>query len=252
MKKLLMLILLVGISALGACSDDDNTTTPSNEKIYPTTAGSSWVYKNFMIDTNGVEIPTGEIDSTVCIGTENYLGKTANVLMHYYFQDGEPTTMEKSYFYEDNSKLYMPSSDLTSDSPLGDDTPLFSARWMKVYDGTEDNWMIFDTTLTDFGFSDVTSFNGTMTISGKKSSNQDFVVNGTTISAKHAIIKVVFSGQISIPGFPLPAAISITQTNHAYVAPGIGLVAMIADPTEIPIMGKSPGSASRLIKYSIK
>ena len=251
MKKTLLLLLFVGLAALGACSDDDdNNTNPSGSKIYPTTAGSYWIYNSYATDSNNVEVFTGEVDSTVCLGTETYLGKSATALMHYYFEDGEQTSTEKSYFYEENSKIYLSSGELASNSPIGDDNSLISPRWMKMYDANESDWIIFDTTFTNLDFSEGVDFTGSMTISGKKSSDASLQVNGKSVTAKHAIIKVQFSGNVSLMGQTIPVA--FTQTNHAYVSTGIGLVAMVTDPTTLPLMGTSPGTATRLIRYLIK
>lgn len=251
MKKTLLLLLFVGMAALGACSDDDNSTNPTTDgKIFPTTAGSYWFYNNYDVDSTNQEIYNGEVDSTVCLGTENYLGKTAIALMHYYFKDNEPNGSDKSYIAEENSKVYVLSEDVSGDTPLGDGSSIIGTRWLKVYDANEDSWMIFDTTLTAASFGDQTSFTGGFTMTGKKSTDKSFLINGKSINANQAIMKVVISGNVSTGGYALP--ISLTFTTHLYFAKGIGLIATVTDPTTIPVFGTNPGTALRLQRYQIK
>jgi len=253
MKKM---FLLLALFSLLSCSDDKDTTSPTKGALQPTTLNSYWIFDTYDIDSNNVEKKTNTYDSVVVSGQKTVLEKLATIFTSYTknISNGQITSNEEYYIYEENQKVYMHSSRFNQ--AFGDFSVLpvsFKEQWVKVADLNDDDWKAYEDEIPETAFMGLGTFSGKLLITGESKGKKEFPLNNKKYTAYEFYLNVTFNGNLKLQQLPIPINLNIEQKIYLQFVNGIGLVMQKNSPTKFPIFNINvPGSKSILTKFLIK
>lgn len=259
MKNRIAAFLLAGTVAMGmiGCSDDDNTTTPTETTTYlPTTVGSSWVYSNTELTGDSLNPTDGAVttDSVFVSRTGVSIGgRTATEFVTVYADGSQDTT----YYSVDGTKIYQ-LLDLNI-AVEGAGAVDLGKKWVLSADkNATAPWSGLDTTITNIPL----EYNGLpltatakITYVGGKLGSESVSVAGTAVecdkySNKFAINMTIATGILGDIKLP------ITTNATVWYGKNVGLVKTLTTPTTVnaaPLPEfEFPGSRIELTKYTIK
>jgi len=197
---------------------DRTTITITKPNLYPIMLGSSWVYDVFPIDTlTGQRITSRKsIDSGAVVGTVYQDGKLTSMMINY--RNGAPT--DTNYFYVNNTDVYVYTrvQDLVA-------TTSIKRQWLKLIDYNNNNWVAFDTTLSNApvtinGQSGVMS--GRLTIQCAKGNTDSVDISGKKVNAQKFTYTYTVNMIITVNNINIP--VQYTIPTEEWFADNIGSV----------------------------
>ncbi|MFN8365604.1 MAG: hypothetical protein U0Y96_00015 [Candidatus Kapaibacterium sp.] len=179
---------------------DRTTITITKPNLYPLILGSNWVYDVYPIDTlTGQRITARKsTDSSAIVGNVYQDGKLTSMMINY--RNG--IALDTNYFYINNTDVYVYTrvQDLVA-------TTNIKRQWIKLIDNNNNNWVAFDTTLSNApvtinGQSGVISGRLTIQCAKGKTDSVDIAkgkVNAQRFTYTYSVNMIITVNNINIP-----------------------------------------------------
>jgi hypothetical protein len=221
MKKLKnILALFLFVSLLGACSDDENVTNPTNDGLsFPMAQGNTWTYDVYELDEN-------ENMTDVKLGTNKLIiGEAVTIDGRSGFYYTEETTISSegedepnaTAMSSDENGLYIYFSSFTDDeeNPLIGITP----GWTKVIDFKNQTWesLNIPIDISDEG----TTTKGSIKMTGSKVGAVNVTYKGKSYTAQR--YKSTFAMNITITSPFGSFSIDGEDDSYYVIISGIGM-----------------------------
>lgn len=264
-----LLAMLALVLIISSCGSDTTTTDPASTDMFPNTIGNYWVNEDYDLDTLGnIDAKSMSFDSTIVSGSMQLNGKLATELSS--FTIGTKDTAQKTYLAKGTNNLYI-SADMIN-GVVGmfaafisvDPTKMYlDEKWLLIADQSQSTWNVATKNFSNIPFTYNGTINGVMSgntiVTGKKGTTLNVTIQGKSYTAQEYIMESNLTSNLTIT---IPAGtIKIKNTQHFWIAPGVGLVKQMVETTlvnlditlaQIKQTQKFPGYQSTCVRFKLK
>lgn len=221
MKKLnSILAILIMVVFLGACSDDDTSTNPTDGTFsFPLASGNTWTYDVYALDENesktDEKLGTNKIIIGSAVTLDDRSGYLYNEESTIIEEDEDEPTLTAISSDEDGLYMYFDSFSENEENPIFG----FSPGWVKMIDFKNNSWESFNMPI-DVTEDGVTT-KGSLKMIGSSVGKVDVTYKGKSYSAMK--FKTTTSINITITYGEGSFSINNESDSYLVIISGIGM-----------------------------